>query len=411
MANKQNSNAGTSIRFVVWGLLSLAAVVAFAMALVTQSRRVQERSSSFLAGSPQAGSRIFHDKGCVRCHSVNGEGGKVGPDLGHRRDGQSSLPLLVTAMWNHAPRMWERMHADGVSVPTLNYDDVVQLLAYLSMSRHVDDPGDPAIGRALFHSKGCVRCHAVHGAGGSKGPDLANASDLIGPMEWSTTFWNHASAMRQAMEQQGLQWPQFQGRELLDLYAFAQQNRASNSMKPGDPERGWQLFQQKSCIGCHSIRAGYQLEGPSLGPEQPLPDTFTALGGAMLNHAPQMEKAMARQGIARASLSPQEMTDIFAFLYSLRYAEPSGSPHVGASVFQWRGCSRCHGQNAEGTTRAPALHGRTYNSINLAVVLWRHGQQMQLETRQLGIGWPTLTEDDVGDLLAFLNLPETNRSN
>jgi hypothetical protein len=133
------------------------------------------------------------------------------------------------------------------------------------------------------------------------------------------------------------------------------------------------------------------------------------LGGAMVSHSPQMEKAMARQGITHPKLSAQEMTDIFAFLYSLRYVEPTGSPHVGASVFQWRGCSRCHGGNAEGSARAPALRGRTYNSISLAVALWRHGQQMHAQTRQLGLGWPTLAEDDVGDLLAFLNLPAERR--
>ncbi len=390
---------------IVWGLVTAVAVFMFAVAMVTQGRRAQERSSFFLAGSPGQGSRVFRERGCIRCHSVNGEGGKVGPDLGHRKSGESSLPLLVTAMWNHAPKMWERMRADGVPAPALSYDDVVQLLAYLSMARHVDEPGDPLSGRELFQSKGCVHCHAVHGAGGRKGPDLAEARDLAGPMEWNRSLWNHASAMQKATEKEGIAWPQFQGRELLDLYSFVRQNTSSSPVMPGDPERGWLVFQQKSCAGCHSIRAAYQLEGPSLGPERQLPDTFTELSGVMVSHAPQMEKAMAQQGIGRPSLSAQEMTDTFAFLYSLRYTEPSGSPHVGASVFKWRGCSRCHGENAEGTTRAPALHGRTYNSINLAVALWRHGQRMQVETRQLGIGWPTLTEDDVGDLLAFLNFP------
>ena len=405
MAHNQDFNPHLPFRFIIWGLLAAAAMLAFAVAVVTQGRRAQERSSFFLAGSPEQGSRIFRDKGCIRCHSVNGEGGRVGPDLGRRKHDQAGLPQLVTAMWNHAPKMWERMRADGVTTPTLSYDDLVHVLAYLSMARHVDDPGNPANGRELFQSKGCGRCHAVHGEGGRNGPDLAEANDLTGPMDWSKALWNHSPAMHQATEQAGIAWPEFDGHELLDLYAFARQNRPNSSLITGDPARGWQVFQEKSCTGCHSLRAAYQLEGPSLGPDRPLPQTFTELGGAMVSHAPQMEKAMAQHGISRPTLSAQEMTDVFAFLYSLRYSEPSGSPHVGASVFQWRGCSRCHGENAEGTRRAPALHGRTYNSINLAVALWRHGQQMQLETRDLGIGWPTLTEDDVGDLLAFLNQP------
>lgn len=403
VSSSRSSDGQVPIHLIVWALLAVVAVLAFTGAVVTQGRRAKERWSLFLAGSPQQGSLVFREKGCIRCHSVNGEGGKVGPDLGRRKPVQSSLPQLVTAMWNHAPQMWARMRADGVPYPSLSYDDVAQLLAYLYMSRHVDDPGDPIQGRELFRNKGCVRCHAVHGVGGRVGPDLAEASDLSGPMEWTRALWNHSAGMHEATELHGIAWPQFQGHELRDLYAFVRQNNSTASVPHPDPARGWQTFQRKSCTGCHSIRATDQLEGPSFGPERRLPETFTELGGEMVSHSPQMEKAMERQGVTRPELSAQEMTDIFAFLYSLRYVEPAGSPHVGASVFAWRGCSRCHGEDAEGTERAPALRGRTYNSIALAVALWRHGQKMYAQTHQVGLGWPTLTESDVGDLLAFLN--------
>lgn len=405
MSTGQSSEGRFSIRLVVWALVAVFAVIAFTAAVNTQRQRVRERSSFSLAGSPQQGSLVFRAKGCIRCHSVNGEGGKVGPDLGRAKPGESTLPQLVTAMWNHAPQMWERMRADGVRYPTLSYDDIADLLAYLYMSRHVDPPGDAARGSDLFLARGCVHCHAIARVGGKIGPDLAAANDLAGPMDWTDALWNHASAMRRATDREKIAWPQFQDHELRDLYAFARQNDATRSVSLGDAQRGWQIFQHKSCTGCHSIRTAYQLAGPSLGPERQLPQTFTELGGAMISHFPQMEQAMAQQGIVRPELSAQEMTDVFTFLYSLRYVEPGGSPHVGASVFQWRGCSRCHGENAQGTKRAPALRVRTYNSVALGVALWRHGHRMYAETRQLGIGWPTLSEEDVGDLLAFLNLP------
>lgn len=401
----QSSARRLSIHLLIWALLAAVAVVAFTAAVNTQRQRARERSSFSLAGSPQQGSVVFRAKGCIRCHSVNGEGGKVGPDLGRAKPGESTLPQLVTAMWNHAPQMWERMRADGVRYPTLSYDEIADLLAYLYMSRHVDAPGDAARGADLFAARGCVHCHAVGGVGGRIGPDLAAATDLAGPMDWTEALWNHASAMRRATQREKIAWPQFQDHELRDLYAFARRNAATRSVSLGDPQHGWQVFQQKSCTGCHSIRTAYQLQGPSLGPERQLPQTFTELGGNMISHFPKMEQAMEKQSIARPELSAQEMTDVFAFLYSLRYVEPGGSPHVGASVFQWRGCSRCHGENAQGTRRAPALRVRTYNSVALAVALWRHGHRMYAETRQMGIGWPTLSEEDVGDLLAFLNLP------
>lgn len=405
MSPLPNSDRRLVGRLLIWTLLAAIAVIAFAGAFNTQRRRVRERSSFSLAGNPQQGSVVFRTKGCIHCHSVNGEGGKVGPDLGRAKSGQSTLPQLVTAMWNHAPQMWERMHADGILYPALNYDEVADLLAYLYISRHMDDPGDPARGNDLFSARGCIHCHAIRGVGGKIGPDLATSGDLAGSMDWTEALWNHASGMRRATEHERIAWPQFQGYDLQDLYAYARQDGGRHASTLGDPERGWRIFQQKSCIGCHSIRTAYQLTGPSLGPERQLPQTFTQLAGMMISHVPQMDQAMVQQGIRRPQLSAQEMTDVFAFLYSLRYVEPGGSPQVGASVFQWRGCSRCHGANAQGSKRAPALRVRTYNSVALAVALWRHGQRMYAETRRLGIGWPTLGEDDIGDLLAFLNLP------
>ena len=401
MSTGEHLKIGPKMRLLAWPALALVAILAFSGAVVRQKERARERSLFFLAANPEQGSLVFRAKGCIHCHSVNGDGGRIGPDLGRRNTAPPSLPKLITGMWNHAPRMWERMQKDGIDYPTLDYEEVAQVLAYIYMARHVDAPGDAVHGRVVFTSKGCAHCHSAATNVSVRVPDSG------GTMGWSAALWNHAPAMLQAAERKHIAWPQFQTHELSDVYAFAGLPRASLPM--GNPERGWRAFQQKSCSACHSIRSGYQLEGPNLGPEQQLPETFSDLSGVMLSHYPQMQKAMARQGMDSPALSAQEMTDIFAFLYSLRYVEPSGSPQVGASVFTWRGCSRCHGENAQGTARAPSLRGHTYNSITLGVVLWRHGQQMYAQTRKLGFGWPTLAEEDVGDLLAFLNLPADSR--
>lgn len=402
MISRENSKGSALFRLMLWAMLAAVAVFAFSGAILKQKQRARERSFLFLAASPEQGRVVFGAKGCIRCHSVNGDGGKVGPDLG-RKNSASSLSKLITGMWNHAPTMWERMRSDGVAYPDLGYEDVAQLMAYLYMARHVDAPGDPANGRAVFASKRCNSCHSSTMANGASGPELAITVNLDGTLGWSASLWNHAPKMLLASERQKIEWPQFHGAELRDLYAFT--SPTATAVPLGDPERGWRLFQQKSCAGCHSIRGTYQLQGPNLGPEQPLPSTLSELSGVMLTHFPKMEKAMSLQGMNAPALSAQEMADIFAFLYSLRYVEPSGSPQVGASVFGWRGCSRCHGANAEGTSRAPSLRGRSYNSITLGVVLWHHGQQMYAETRKLKYAWPTLAEEDIGDLLAFLNLP------
>ncbi len=398
-------------RLLLWSLAAVLALAALTGVLYTQRQHTEERWAVFLAGSPAAGAKVFQDKGCVRCHAINGTGGALAPDLARRRSAPASLPQLVTAMWNHAPQMWQRMRVEHVSYPELQEQDVARLLAFLYMSGHADEAGNPERGRQLFVERGCIRCHALHGQGGKIGPDLAKITGVDTPMAWTQAMWNHASAMQARMQAAKITWPQFQGHELNDLFSYVLQagprRTAGASPAPGDPENGWRLFQSKNCNVCHEIREEEGRPGPSLGPGHQLPPTYSQVGGLMISHAPQMHAVMKEKGIAPPQFEGAEMTDVIAFLYSLRYNEPAGSALVGRSVFAWRGCSRCHGEEATGTTLGPGLRGRAlhYNAITLATALWRHGGKMYQQSQHLGIGWPTLEESDVGDLLAFLNAP------
>ena len=45
------------------------------------------------AGDPRTGAELFRSKGCARCHRVNGEGGRLGPDL--TQVGQSRSPEFL----------------------------------------------------------------------------------------------------------------------------------------------------------------------------------------------------------------------------------------------------------------------------------------------------------------------------
>lgn len=66
---------------IFWLTLAASALAALTTVVVTQDRQTLLRWSVFLFANPQQGSTLFREKGCVRCHSVNGVGGKVGPDL------------------------------------------------------------------------------------------------------------------------------------------------------------------------------------------------------------------------------------------------------------------------------------------------------------------------------------------
>lgn len=401
---------------LLWALAALAVALGVAALVVREWHLTENRGAEYLSESPAAGSAVFRKKGCVHCHQVNRVGARTGSDLAHYGSAEHSLPELVAAMWNHAPRMWELMQERHLPYPSMEDREIAQIFTYIYMSRHVALPGDAAVGRKLFEEKNCVHCHAGAGTGGAVGPNLARIPEAASAMQWMSALWNHASAMQSKMREMGLAWPEFADSDIDDIYAYVRQNTSPTMMvrEPDpDPANGWGLFQSKGCISCHGVKGEDGQAGPGLGPNRDLPATFSKLGEQMVASAPAMMERMGEEGLQPPHLTAQEMTDIFAFLYSLRYVEPSGSAAIGRSVFSWRGCDRCHGSNAQGTANGPALRGRGehYTAIALASAFWRHGARMHDLAEGREAVWLSLLESDVGDLIAFLNSPvEPNRN-
>lgn len=394
-------------QFYFWIALAALAVLGFAIILRLQYQPTQRRFALAVTPHPAEGRAIYEARGCARCHGSDGAGGPGAPSLRERQT-LTSLPLLVTAVWNHVPRMADAMQQSRMPYPAMSSDDMAQLFAYLYVTGVTDQPGDAERGRTLFAAKGCVQCH--EGSGQAPAVNVLGRADS--PLLLTQTLWNHASAMTSQLQQRHMGWPSLKAAELRDLLAYIQLAAGRVSAPPirtGDPARGWSIFQAHACLDCHTLGGrtdpGQSAHARSLGGDS-LPATLSQFGEAMLNHFPDMHRAMAAAGKAPPSFTDNELGDLAVFLYSLRYVEPAGSPYVGASVFKWRGCAACHGDDASGAG-APALRGRgqNYTAVRLATGLWAHGNRMYEQSRRSGQTWPVLQSSDVGDLLTFLNTP------
>ncbi len=174
-----------------------------------------------LPGSPTAGRRLFQERGCLKCHAVRGKGGKVGPDLG-RSGLKRTVSEVAGILWNHAPTMWAKMKALGISAPKFAGKEMADLIAYLYFIGYFDEPGDPLKGRKLFAEKGCGTCHSLGGRGGKIGPDLSRSRAVSSPLDLASALWNHAPAMEKVIEAKRLPWPRFEGEEMRDLVAYIQ---------------------------------------------------------------------------------------------------------------------------------------------------------------------------------------------
>lgn len=174
-----------------------------------------------LPGSPESGRQLFQTKRCVECHSVAGQGGKVGPDLADKAV-KRSMTEFAQAMWNKAPAMTAAMKIRRIPVPHLEASDMSDIVAYLYSVQYFARPGDPKKGRELAAQKGCFACHSVDGATDKGGPNLARVKGLDSPAAVVAAMWNHAFLTERKLEGQKVLWPQLRADEMAHLAAFLQ---------------------------------------------------------------------------------------------------------------------------------------------------------------------------------------------
>lgn len=398
-------------RLLIWIPAALIAV-ALMVAVFIQARRPNAaRRALYIIGEPEKGAALFFgDKQCGICHSINGSGGRVAPDLSGMHPGTPAMGWLVTVLWNHGPGMWRQIRRKNEPYPQLNSQEMADIFAFLYQASSIDRAGDPSAGQRVFNEKGCVRCHSVGGTGGKAAPELSKIAAGADSNAWTRAMFNHAGSMIAPITSTLGQWPQLTGNEMNDLIEYVSLSGpqpATNAREiPGNAERGWGVFQSR-CIQCHSVRGQGGSMGPELGPERDLPLTRGQFASVLWNHAPAMLRQARENRIPPPVLQGNEMADLRTFLASLRYFEPTGSPLVGERVFSERGCAACHGHMAEGTQIGPGLRSGTeaFTTISFTAALWRHGPRMIDRAQELGIPWPTLKATDIGDLVSFLNAP------
>ena len=364
---------------------------------------------------PVEGSRLFVSKGCVACHAVDGEGGKVGPDLGRISTGRTLLGIAAV-MWNHSPRMTERIKEARFVRPKLTPEEMANLFAFLNYTGYLGSAGDPKRGAELFRDRSCSRCHAVGGMGGTIGPPLDRFKRYISPIVLAAAMWNHGPKMRVVMEQAGIARPQLSGDDIANLLAYIRLAgrggpESAVYLLPGNAETGRQLFQQKSCAVCHGAAATGGV-GPNLRKRrEDFQGGLTQVGALMWNHGPAIWKKMEEMEVPFPTLGEQEMADLVAFLYSLHYFDEPGDRARGREVFERKGCAACHGATGRGGGGGPDLTKALGAAppVAIAAAMWNHGSAMEQMAKARGLPWPDLDGRALADVVALLGATPRGR--
>ncbi len=356
-------------------------------------------------GDPVQGQKLFAGKDCVRCHAVRSAGGRIGPDLG-RSAAKGSFFEIAAGMWNHSIGMEQKIRELNRVRPVFENDEFRDLVAFVYFLNYFDEPGDPRVGEVLFTEKHCIQCHRAEGQGGSAGPSLETLPRGVSPLRIAQGLWNHGPDMVRSMRRRQLAVPQFQGTEILDLFAYLRTQGtgrvAREFQSAGDASRGERVFVSKGCSRCHDVFGGGVEIGPDLG-RLDLRGSVTQIAGRMWNHWPAMTEAMEALDMRMPIFSEDELADLLAYLFVSRYAGEPGDLERGRVQYRERGCAFCHGLDGEGTL-GPPLDWLTPAEEMEQVVqrMWNHAPEMWGQMSEHQIPWPRFEAGELADLLAFL---------
>jgi cytochrome c2 len=277
-------------------------------------------------------------------------------------------------------------------------------------------PEDPMAGARLFQQKGCVRCHAVGEEESKLGPNLARIHRRGSLLDVAGAMWNHAPMMHEKMAELRIEPPQLTSQEMANLIAFltAYQYYLSQVGKPGNPGKGQEVFADKNCSKCHSLQreADFEKVGPSLRGYAKL--SPIQIAQAMWNHGPAMAEEFHQLGLSQPKFTNDEMANLLAYLQraaALADAEPvyvqPGSPNRGRTLFEQKGCARCHAiRGVGGLPDVPDLGKRREELVRsvteVAGFMWNHGVAMWDRMRERQVPAVKFEKNEMADIISYL---------
>jgi cytochrome c2 len=346
--------------------------------------------ADFTADSAR-GRKLFESLSCVECHSVNGKGGTIGPDLGRVADRGFTPASLAATMWNHAPAMWAAMKQQGIGAGYMNEQAAADLFAYFYSTRFFEMPGDAARGKRAFTSRGCSNCHGLKEGLLPRVKPVSQWESLGDPVALTEAMWNHAPTMLAETQLKHQAWPALTAQELTDILIYLRSQPFPPSrpatFQIGAASDGEAVFRARGCAGCH----------PSVTDLAASTDgrTLTDVAADMWNHEPIMAKAGATPG----KFAPGEMRDLLGYLWAQQFFEDKGVASNGRRTFHAKRCASCH-EDAAG--KAPKLAG-SFDGTTMVSALWRHGPAMLEQMKKDGVPWPRFEGSQMADLIAYLN--------
>lgn len=305
------------------------------------------------------GEHLVHELQCNFCHSINGRGGTVGPDL-------AMAPHAQDEEWLRRHLQNPQQETPGSVMPQLNLlpEETDAIIAYIQDITSATQFS--AAAPKLFQDQ-CMSCHKIGGLGSDKGPDLS-AIGTVRDKNWLF----QAIVAPGAVGLDAERMPSFQEdlteAQLEDLarYLAAQngaggppaqpvaQAPAGDAAATGQHSENAPILFQRYCGGCHMIDGVGSTDGPDLSAVGAYRDADFLV--AVIRNPSEVIKG-AEMPPFEDKMDPETIQDLANYLTvqtsSDVVAEAKPTPTAGpvsfakdvAPIFEAT-CISCHGTNA-----------------------------------------------------------------
>ncbi|MFQ5852635.1 MAG: c-type cytochrome, partial [Candidatus Binatia bacterium] len=218
-------------------------------------------------------------------------------------------------------------------------------------------------------------------------------------------MWNHSPGMGRVFQEQRATRPKFEPSEMASLLAFLYYLGSLDP--PGDVAVGARLFVEKRCKSCHSLGG----KGGSVGPKLDKFNRYASpvfLTAALWKHGKHMAKKMREKKVLRPTFQGNDIPDLLAYIQSVgrgveRVYIPPGNPQHGKKLFTQKRCAECHKITGHGKGVGPDLRVKLKGSLmQIAGEMWNHGPKMWTKMRERGINVPSLSPEEMSDLISYL---------
>ncbi len=245
------------------------------------------------------GKRLFSEKGCASCHSLNGAGTQkdFGPDLtalgaknaSELEFGKAKIdhnlvsyvqaklqdPVAVNPVARMPQYSWNQADLDAVTTALLSQTGPAPTSALQHLVVPNRDASFQAVGAfaEVYERYKCSACHRFNGYGGTLAPDLSYEGSRA-QKKWISEFLRNPQTIRPALI---LRMPQFNMSEkdaaiVAEYLAMAVQKPDidpesvdARQFTPAMVSMGKQLYEVKyQCQACHTIGATGGYVGPNL---------------------------------------------------------------------------------------------------------------------------------------------------